>query len=120
VNFGDNPTENNPYPTQYVDNIHLGWWVAGDLADRSDTDMLAALNATATYNGHVLGDVAKLVGSQWQTYVAAGDLIMNWEFFCRRGDLTISTFDSRSLGLVRKDSPNQSHHGTNSPARLHN
>jgi len=92
VNFG------NSSASQFVDNIHLGWWVAGDLADGLDIDALAALNATARYDGHVLGDVAKLVGNQWQTYVAAGDLIMNWEFSCRRGDLTISNFDSRSFG----------------------
>ena len=45
-------------PSNFVDNIHLGWWVAGDLASANDLDTLAALNATARYNGHVIGDVA--------------------------------------------------------------
>ena len=49
--------------------------------------------------GHVIGNVAKLNNNdQWQTYVAAGDLIMNWEFSCRKGELTIANFDGRNFG----------------------
>jgi hypothetical protein len=74
----------------YVDNIHLGWWVAGDVIDNSDlpTDM------TASYAGHVIGNVSTNIGSNgWQTYVATGDMDMNWDFNARSGDLTISHFD---------------------------
>ena len=74
-------------PTQLVDNVNLGWWVAGDLATSGDLDTLQALNATATYNGHAIGNVASLDGSTWRTYVASGDLEMNWSFAERAGDL---------------------------------
>jgi hypothetical protein len=84
--------------SQFVDNIHLGWWVAGDLADESDIDTLAALNATATYDGHVLGDVASnLNDAGWKTYVAAGDLSMSWDFAQRSGDLEITRFDTANF-----------------------
>ena len=75
---------------QYVDNIHLGWWVAGDVIDQSDlpTDM------TASYEGHAIGNVATNIGSDgWVTYVATGDMDMDWDFNSRSGDLTISHFD---------------------------
>lgn len=88
---------NGPQSTQYVDNIHLAWWVAGDLSTRTQIDTLAALNASATYNGHVLGNVASRVNSNdWRTYVAGGDLAMNWSFAQRAGDLAINNFDGRS------------------------
>ena len=42
-----------PTARNYTDNIHLGWWVAGDVIDQSDlpTDM------TASYEGHSIGNV---------------------------------------------------------------
>jgi trimeric autotransporter adhesin len=84
--------------TRYFDNVHLGWWVAGDITPLSDLDKLGAQNATATYNGHVIGDVANnLSGDGWKTYVAAGDLAMNWSFAQRSGDLTISKFDTAAI-----------------------
>ena len=59
VEFG-NGGDDDP---KYVGNIHLGWWVAGDPADKADIDSLAAQGATATYNGHVIGDVANNLDS---------------------------------------------------------
>jgi hypothetical protein len=74
----------------FVDNIHLGWWVAGDVIDNSDLPT----DASASYAGHVIGNVATNIGNNgWQTYVATGDLDMNWNFNSRSGDLTISRFD---------------------------
>ena len=74
----------------FVDNIHLGWWVAGDVIDDSDLPT----DASASYAGHVIGNVATNIGDNgWQTYVAAGDLDMSWDFNARSGDLTISHFD---------------------------
>jgi hypothetical protein len=84
--------------THYVDNVHVGWWVAGDLASASDLDTLAALNATATYNGHVIGDVASNFNNAgWKTYVAAGDLAMDWNFAQRSGNFEISRFDTANF-----------------------
>jgi hypothetical protein len=93
VSFGNG--ESGP---QYVDNIHLGWWVAGDIATDTDLDALQALDASATYQGHVIGNVANnLDDGGWNTYVATGDLEMNWAFASRTGDLTISKFDTQNF-----------------------
>jgi hypothetical protein len=83
VEFGNSPG-------QYVDNIHLGFWIAGDI---TDVDALAALDGTARYEGHALGNVAY----NSKTYVAAGDLGINWNFADRAGDLTISKFDQKNF-----------------------
>jgi hypothetical protein len=75
---------------QYTDNIHLGWWVAGDVIDQSDlpTDL------TASYEGHAIGNVATNIGHDgWVTYVAAGDMYMDWDFNARSGNFSISHFD---------------------------
>ena len=75
---------------QYTDNIHLGWWVAGDVIDQSDlpTDM------TASYEGHAIGNVATNIGGNgWVTYVATGDMYMDWDFNARSGNLSIYHFD---------------------------
>jgi hypothetical protein len=98
--FGDGSS------ASFTDNVHLGWWVAGDLAsaeelnalDQSlDVNAFEALGASATYDGHVIGTVAaKIDNLPWQTYTAAGDLSMTWSFADRSGDLSITNFDHRS------------------------
>jgi hypothetical protein len=97
VAFGNEGDPENP---EYVDDVHMGWWVAGDLTDPAflaDADNWLALGPTASYSGHVIGDVANnLDGTGWTTYTATGDLAMNWDFANQNGDLTISNFDSRS------------------------
>jgi hypothetical protein len=63
-----------------------------------DLDKLAVLGATATYNGSAWGTVDSNLGEGgWKTYDASGDLTMNWSFAHRKGDLTISNFDSRHV-----------------------
>lgn len=79
--------------TPYVDRIN-GWWVAGDLTSPTEIDKLAALDATATYRGHALGSVL----NNGERYDAAGNLLVNWEFAQRKGDLTISNFDGQTFG----------------------
>ena len=64
---------------QYTDNIHLGWWVAGDVIDQSDlpTDM------TASYEGHAIGNVATNIGHDgWVTYVADRRHVYGLGFQC--------------------------------------
>ena len=88
--FGTRVTFSNADGPLYVDNIHLGWWVAGDVIDNSDLPA----DLSASYGGHVIGNVSTDLGNNgWQTYVATGDLDMNWDFNSRTGDLTISKFD---------------------------
>ena len=88
----------NSNPSEFVDNIHTGWWVAGDLASagnpNADLDKLAATNASASYTGHAIGNVASNINGNWKTYVAAGDLNMQWNFRPRQGNLAISNFDA--------------------------
>ena len=76
--------------------INLGWYVVGDIStedDFSDSAFLA-LGPQATYKGTAIGNVASLGDAGWKTYVASGDLAMNWDFANRTGDLTISKFDT--------------------------
>ena len=91
VGFGDATA------SDYVDNVHLGWWIAGDITSTealADVDNFTALGPTAYYDGSAIGTVANnLDGSGWKTYTATGDLTMSWSFAHRLGDLTISHFD---------------------------
>jgi hypothetical protein len=96
VEFGSNSN-----PDQYVDNVHLGWWIAGDITtqDQIDADPFLSGGPTATYTGTAIGNVANGLGAGgWKTYIATGDLAMTWEFGPRTGDLTISRFDTANFG----------------------
>jgi hypothetical protein len=95
VEFGNNPE--NPY----VDDVHLGWWVAGDittdeqLAALAEADKFMGLGPTATYKGNVIGDVAyNPDGNGWTTYTATGKMEMDWNFNHRQGELRIKNFDT--------------------------
>jgi hypothetical protein len=89
VAFGGDP--DNP---TYVDNVHLGWWVAGDMTSIASLDALAAQGAEATYSGNAIGTVANKINSNtWSTYTAAGKLDMGWEFAKRSGEFSITKFD---------------------------
>lgn len=69
----------------------LGWWVAGNVVSSSDLPKMGG----ATYSGTAIGTVANnLHGDGWQTYVASGDMSMNWNFASRSGNLNIDHFDT--------------------------
>jgi hypothetical protein len=90
------------YQQDITAHVNLGWYVAGDL---TDVDTLAALGGGATYTGSVIGNVASLGETGWNTYVATGNLNMNWNFASRSGDLTISNFDNRSYSTNPGNQP---------------
>jgi hypothetical protein len=85
--------------SEYVDNVHLGWWIAGNLtADENfsdDVDVFTALGPVANYTGSAIGNVASYNTQtySWSTYVAAGDAAMSWSFANRSGALDITNFD---------------------------
>ena len=84
---------------EYVDNVHLGWWVAGDITKAAELDDLANLGMIATYNGNAIGNVANRIGrDSWATYVASGKLFMDWDFAERAGNFEISKFDKANIG----------------------
>ena len=90
--------DNGDGTTGYVDNVHLGWWVAGDITPLVSLEALAAAGAEATYAGNAIGNVASRINSEaWSTYVAAGKLNMNWNFAERAGDFEIGKFDKANF-----------------------
>ncbi|TWT01722.1 FecR domain-containing protein [Reyranella sp. CPCC 100927] len=67
------------------DRMHLGTWVAGELASKSQIPVYG----TATYNGHIIGNVTN--GNN--RYLAAGAFQHGWNFGSRSGTVTITNFD---------------------------
>jgi hypothetical protein len=75
--------------------VHLGWWVAGDVV--SDSDL--PTDGSATYAGHAIGNVANNLNGQGAiTYVATGDMGMSWSFNDRAGRFDITHFDTPNTG----------------------
>lgn len=94
VGFGD--SAEGP---EYVDNVHLGWWVAGDITKAAELQDLANQDMVATYNGSAIGNVSSRIGrDSWSTYVASGKLFMDWDFAERAGSFEISKFDTPNFG----------------------
>jgi hypothetical protein len=67
------------------DRMHLGTWVAGELASVAQIPVYG----TASYNGHIIGNVTN--GND--RYVAAGGYRQDWNFGRRSGWVTITSFD---------------------------
>ena len=83
------------YGQAKTEDVHLGWWIGGDVV--SDSDM--PVRGSAVYNGDVIGNVASKQGAVWDQYVATGDLRMDWSFTARTGVLQITNFDgNKSFG----------------------
>ena len=86
--------------TQYIDSIHNGWWVAGELPTVGDLP----LTGNANYEGHTIGTVLTRPepGGAWTERLAAGDIHMDWDFGKRSGNLNIIDFDQGKLSLSGK------------------
>ncbi|HEX2890746.1 FecR domain-containing protein [Vineibacter terrae] len=67
------------------DRMHLGTWVAGELASVAQIPVYG----TASYSGHIIGNVTN--GND--RYVAAGGYRQAWNFGTRSGSVTITSFD---------------------------
>ncbi len=74
--------------------IHLANWIAGDtIASAADLGVLAIQNATATYNGHLIGTVL----NDGAVYQAIGGFGMNFDFAApfdpAKTNITVNNFD---------------------------
>ena len=82
----------------FTDNVHLGWWVAGDVITDGVENGLPLLGR-ATYAGNVIGNVASNLNDQsgWVTYVATGNMNMSWNFGTRSGQFDVTNFDKLNV-----------------------
>ena len=85
-----NYANNSAYNPGGRDRINFASYVAGTLSLASDIN---ALNSTATYNGHMVGNV----NNNGSSYIAAGSYQNVWSFGNRSGALT-ATFDGTTYG----------------------
>ncbi|WP_274423234.1 hypothetical protein [Chelativorans sp. YIM 93263] len=69
--------------------VHLGSWAVGDIADVSELS-----TSTATYQGLAVGNVINNDAS----YVAAGEMDMDYNFGLGTGEVSVSGFDGRDFG----------------------
>ena len=74
----------------------VGWWIAGDIPAVNQLPF----TGTATYAGNTIATVSNDLYNvgDWNTYVATGNVDMSWNFGTRKGDLTISQFDTQHFG----------------------
>jgi hypothetical protein len=96
------------------DYVTLGTWVAG----RATADIDMPLDGTATFSGHIIGNVENNAGN---SYVAVGSYSNAWDFGSRTGDLTITNFDGANYagtttGVVGTGRFNGSFSGTSANA----
>ena len=84
--------------SSFTDNVHLGWWVAGDVITDNVQNGLP-FQGEATYSGNAIGNVANNLSNQgWTTYVATGNMNMSWDFGVRSGRFDITNFDKLNTG----------------------
>jgi hypothetical protein len=75
-----------------------GYWVTGNLTSTAELGDLRNSGATASYSGKAWASVANnLDGEGWSRYKASGNMDMDWSFAARKGNLTISNFDSTHI-----------------------
>jgi hypothetical protein len=86
-------SKGNAIPGDNVNvDVHLGWWVAGDVIN--DTVGALPISGTASYAGNAIGTVANGLNGAIVTYVATGNMGMSWSFGTRTGQLDITHFDT--------------------------
>ncbi len=85
-----NYTNSTGYNPGGRDRLNFATYVAGTLAVASDIN---ALSSTATYNGHMVGNV----NNNGSSYIAAGSYQNVWSFGGRSGAVT-ATFDGTTFG----------------------
>jgi len=79
--------------TSVRERIHLGQFVAGDLASAAE---IAALSGTATYTGHAVADVI----NAGQLYKAGGGFTLSYSFGPKTGTAMINNMDGRTYASI--------------------
>jgi len=83
------------------DFVHMGTWVAGDIADPADLPT----NISVNYAGTALGTVTRQTTEGVAKYIARGDMNMSFDFASRSGNMQINNFDGMSVsGLISENS----------------
>lgn len=80
-------------PSDRSDYVHMGTWVAGDIARPGDLPT----NISVTYSGTALGNVARETAGGVAKYIASGGMNMSFDFASRTGNLSITNFDGMNL-----------------------
>jgi hypothetical protein len=78
----------------------MGTWVAGDVATDAEIEQvvgLPAFSGNVHYSGTVIGNVARQTDSGTASYIATGDLGVDYSFGSRTGSVNIDNFDSGSV-----------------------
>ncbi len=75
------------------DYAHLNTWAAGVITAAADWPT----SGSATYQGHVIGNVMNALPGAEGRYLAAGNFNMSWNFASRTGNAAISGFDGRNM-----------------------
>ncbi len=106
-------TESDPTTEFLQQSIHLGTWVAGDIASTSALDSALEneqLSGTATYSGFAIGTVLSVNQNDdtnpykpvLTQYIAGGSVNLTWDFSSRSGEFGM-TFDGKSLAGIVSD-----------------
>ncbi len=75
------------------DYAHLNTWAAGVITAAANWPA----SGSATYQGHVIGNVMNALPGAGGRYLAAGNFNMSWNFASRTGNAAISNFDGRNM-----------------------
>jgi hypothetical protein len=87
-------------PSGRSDYVHLGTWVAGDIARPVDLPN----NISVNYAGTALGNVARQTSDGVGKYIASGGMNMSFDFASRTGNLHITDFDGMNLSSAVSES----------------
>jgi hypothetical protein len=92
ISASSDPDAENP---QVRSTVHLGTWVAGDITSNVELGTLAG--TTGTFEGKAIGTILATSDTSRASYVASGDVNMNFDFGARNGSFKLSNFDGRNF-----------------------
>jgi hypothetical protein len=106
INWKETPES----PDTFTEIFHLGTWVAGNVTSEVDLPD----DGSASFSGHAVGNVARVIDDVTHQYIAGGGFDMSWDFGTRTGTTTITNFDGFNVAgniaatsLENSSDPNQ-------------